>query len=998
MNFTDHRQLKTRVTVHSLYAPEKGYLSGQFSGAQPADDAQNLYNFNQRNNYNNSSIKTAGVNVAGNNTSSTPPTMKASKISSNLRPLSQLQGGLLPRAHKYIKAPSCTFAYGGIVPEEKHPYYEYLMGPTKKKEGYEVVYKNNDIKYTKQTSSIGSTVPIVRPITHTSYIPFNSFDENKITTGVPYTTYNIWDFTDDYYFYVERKANKYRGPVTNPKIKNSPKIETVDDPYYGSQIAVYAADTSLRIGRMYPTSFDVLYQNPIYFYSNGSGTYGYERIPLVSGKNCGFVLSFNSTEVKSTSVIVIDIVDKSPLKDTVNSYQFQISTETTQSLFATKPNTTDEVIILGKFNNLGDITTINELYFHFVGGLLLVGSSSDSQNWEVIHPYTEVTLTESPKKYEHSISNNTYVNVTFNDIVCNFQYSPMAFDHIDTNEKNVRSLASYITARFDAPISKSNAISYSQVSKTVLDSVYYGNDIKAIDTYKHPISVYADSRIYRTNSIQLNQQGISANGNESVYNLMTLISRGCVDGSIYMRLDNDDANTPTSAFDNNLIVNSSSSQIGIASVNASNVVATSSVYSNSSANILEEIIDSDLSEYVLSWNVDVNSEENNKFIVSKTANITLANIDSDARGATVLDLIERNLLVIRIEAGYGEVYSTYFEGFCTKLSVEKSGSGTQVSLNCVDIMSYALSNIVFEIPMLITGLSIFRAIDYIIACSGFADHYIRFNGNNAFNYYGSLKLDQNSVQKQDLITCSLVDTILDKVKDVGKLLLNKKEALPTLRWDSDYQKIIFDARFNYVDTDFKFTGLVEQSNQEFLQMTSNPGVSVPDWHGLLNGAYKVEVDNSYLATGVKSFGLLRDGYKYISTPETRIENSLSTTKRSFLQNSVTNNSVTEGWIGFRKIKVDSVDKSIVANETILKNRFRFFQKVSSETVHSINFSCYVTKPLREYGNFLINIFVNDNTSQTDPYIYEKVSYAFSKENNYIVADVTGRNIILMGDF
>ena len=53
------------------------------------------------------------------------------------------------------------------------------------------------------------------------------------------------------------------------------------------------------------------------------------------------------------------------------------------------------------------------------------------------HDITEVTLTESPKKYEHSISNNTYVNVTFNDIVCNFQYSPIAFDHIDTNEKNV---------------------------------------------------------------------------------------------------------------------------------------------------------------------------------------------------------------------------------------------------------------------------------------------------------------------------------------------------------------------------------------------------------------------------------------------------------------------------------------------------------------------------------------------------------------------------------
>ena len=72
--------------------------------------------------------------------------------------------------------------------------------------------------------------------------------------------------------------------TTNPNVKNAAKIETVDDPYYGSQIAVYAADTSLRIARMYPTSYDVLYQNPLYFYSNGSGTYGSEKIPFATMK------------------------------------------------------------------------------------------------------------------------------------------------------------------------------------------------------------------------------------------------------------------------------------------------------------------------------------------------------------------------------------------------------------------------------------------------------------------------------------------------------------------------------------------------------------------------------------------------------------------------------------------------------------------------------------------------------------------------------------------
>lgn len=217
------------------------------------------------------------------------------------------------------------------------------------------------------------------------------------------------------------------------------------------------------------------------------------------------------------------------------------------------------------------------------------------------------------------------------------------FDHIDTNIQNERNLCSYITARFDAPNSKSNAISYDQISNTVRESIYFGNYDKSIDLYKHPVSVYADSRIYNTNSLQLNQKGISSNGNESVYNLITLISYGCVDGSIYMRLDNDDANTPTSAFDNNIISNSSSSQIASLSANTANSIATNSVQS-SSIPILQEIIDSDLSEYVLSWNVDVNSEENNKFVVSKTAKISLANVDSDPRGSSILDLFRKKFI------------------------------------------------------------------------------------------------------------------------------------------------------------------------------------------------------------------------------------------------------------------------------------------------------------------------------------------------------------------
>jgi hypothetical protein len=985
MNFTDHRQIKTKISIMTLYAPERGYLGGYFPGATPAEDPQNLTSFAFRNNYNDSSTK---VNMAGHNESNTVEVKSLGKVSSNLSPINQLQGALMPRVNTNVKAPSCTFVFGGIVKNELHPIYNYIAGPDT---GYNATYTNSSKTIKTLTAGTAGTALTAAPLSYVAYVPFNDSDKNKLTTS--YYTYNIWDLTDEYYGKEQRVCDKYVGPVTNPSSNKGASITAIHDPNDGEKIKVSAIDTTLEIKRIFPTSKDIIYQKPKYFYESTSEVWKSVDLTAEGTYNCGFILKFDSSTAKDKSQIIIKINDQNPTKNTVNSYQITFNDDYKQTLFIKEPNGTN-YIECGKLTKLGNLFSLKELYFHFVGGIMLIGVNPDPTDWEVVFPYTN-TLNDDKRKYDHMISSETYVSILFNDIDCVFQYTPIVFNHIDKNVNGQNSLMTYISSKFNAPNSKKIAIDSDQINTNITDNIYYGSIDKSIDSYNHPVTVYGD---YRTkNSFKITNTGVQPLGNTSSTNNVSLISTGRIDGSIYVRLDNNDSNTPTSQFTNNTI-NSNSDVSTSSAATVANSVANSSSKSNSTEPILQFVYNGDLSEYIEAWNVDVNCLEKNSFHINKTASLTLKNLDSDKRGARMYDLLSRNLLVIKIEAGYGDVFETYFEGFCTKISVEKSGSESVFNLNCEDIMTYALGHTYFETPMLITGLSIFRAVDYIVACSGFADHYLRFNGNNAFNKYGSLKLDNNSIQKQDLITCTFTDTILEKIKQVATLLNNKATAFPTLRWDENYNKIIWDARYNYLDTDFKFLGTIETGRDEYLKIKNTIGTNIPDWHGLLNGGYKVEVENANISTGVKSFGLLLDGYKYIGTPEVKIEQSLSTDFRTIVNNGVETENLPVGYVGFRKVKIDSVDKASIANQTILENRFKYLDFISRDTFHSINFTCYVTKPLRAHGTFLVNILVNDKTSQTDPYAYQKVNYSFSKENNYITADVTGVNIIVPGDY
>ena len=114
----DPRQLKTKVTLSIMNAPESGFFSGEYSASFATKSQDNLnvlnYDFEPTYTYENGTTE--------------------SKYSSRLKVLSSLQNARIPEVNTAISASSCTFAFGAIAPGEVDPVLDRLKGPT---QGYD---------------------------------------------------------------------------------------------------------------------------------------------------------------------------------------------------------------------------------------------------------------------------------------------------------------------------------------------------------------------------------------------------------------------------------------------------------------------------------------------------------------------------------------------------------------------------------------------------------------------------------------------------------------------------------------------------------------------------------------------------------------------------------------------------------------------------------------------------------------------------------------------
>ena len=90
--------------------------------------------------------------------------------------------------------------------------------------------------------------------------------------------------------------------------------------------------------------------------------------------------------------------------------------------------------------------------------------------------------------------------------------------------------------------------------------------------------------------------------------------------------------------------------------------------------------------------------------------------------------------------------------------------------------------------------------------------------------------------------------------------------------------------------------------------------------------------------------------------------------------------------------MSSLQRNSIPDQKALENITDQIEKIISTPVSKISFNCYVTKPLKFHGTFVIGVFQGKTYDYTDKYIYDSISYRLDKKNNVITADVEGINI------
>jgi hypothetical protein len=955
----DPRQLKTKVTLSILNAPESGFFSGEYTSSTATKSQDNL-------NVLNSDFEPYYTYENG---------VTEPKYSQRLKVVSSLQNARIPELNTVISASSCTFAFGAIVPGEVDPVLNRLKGPTI---GYNPNFVDSPLQGTVSTSDFKSYPEVPK-------IPFTD-------VGNVLTTYNIWQ-KKSLGVFISDDAYKYIGPAI--KNTNTGTLRTVKDPVYGAQVEVTSIQDITLVERIFPTSFDAIYQEGAQVH-NPDGT---KQDIFARGTNGGnsfhLNLSFSNMQENSSA---FSLGLTSPRDDNyINSFLLDLEIDKKPILKIYDPELkqyivqTDIIAPVLDRNNMGSY----DIFVHFVGPNMMIGFSPDITRWNTIINLSGREVFFSP---------NTRIALSIKNCNLKFRYSALIFNNFNYSQLQTSlSAKNYITAeiRYSKEKIKDLGNFLSTINKSFEDASYRlnnspkntgFNDTATSTNTKNPIdkniSYFADLRLIGNQFEPITQIFSPKNKSadpDKVTVYFKMIYNTTIEGPAFMQVE-----VPHPG----VLAAGGAADLGSGG-------ADDYQFSNPLLNSLFYDV-GDITSWVETWNISCQAQLSNLSKITKSASITLKNIDS-LEGQKFINAIENNLLVVSIDAGYvtGSL-PTFFQGFITNTSYFRKGNDSTFTLDCTDIASFVLENLYFDKNMMLAGMRHDLAIDSILACSGFWSYYSRNNSDfqNGGSIYGiDLRLNSNSTNNQDLIKLNPLDKIYEKL---GRLLerLNNPYSLPTFRWAERYG-LKLECRNNYVDTDLKFTGLTSNGNAySFNSNSSNANYLTnfqTDLHGLLVDDYRITTNVSNLSSGVRVFGVAMTGFladeRY--SPDSVSVANLPLQKQVDLLKYLANapfDSAQAPYVGFKKYLMWSMQRNEIPDQEVLKRITDSVELVSKTPISSISFQCYVTKPLSFHGKFIINVFQGSVVNATDQYIYQSIDYTYNKANNLITASVKGTNM------
>ena len=426
---------------------------------------------------------------------------------------------------------------------------------------------------------------------------------------------------------------------------------------------------------------------------------------------------------------------------------------------------------------------------------------------------------------------------------------------------------------------------------------------------------------------------------------------------------------------------------------------------------LKDIEKGNISSYVSNITIQCSSENTNKSFINNSATIILENLDSTEEGWRILELIENNVIVVTINAGYGNQLQKYFQGAIKSISTTRTGSSSKIALDCQDLSSYLLESVYFEKTISFATLRLGDIIQLIMNASGFAEFYhdlIDRNDGPTFlnNEAYTKRLSTNPLTNQDLLIATQFDRIKAKL-DVFLPKMCKIGQQVVFRWEPGVYEVeygnnirktlngfVFDNRYatHNRDIGFKFTGIENNS------ITARPDSNDPlAWHGLIVDNFKIITNTKPLAFRVETAGYnLLEGIYATSTDNDAGFNSLdriSPTKLDNVIKSLTSTTnVPTQYVGFRKQIKDIYDRQEFPSKSLTDFKHAQNKEIASKPFHTVSFDCYVTQPLKFWGTFYIKAFDNNDlvdVLETDLYIYSSLTYTIDKSSNLITANVSG---------
>lgn len=943
----DPRQLKSKVTLSIMNAPESGFFSGDYTANSTTKGLDNLsvlnYDFNSVYEYEDNTFEP--------------------KYSSRLQVVSSLQNARIPEVNTAVSASSCTFAFGGIAPLEVDPILDRLRGPD-----YKVTFLDNPIQGTVSTPNENYTDLSL----HVPRIPFNK-------VGNVLTTYNIWNLAAAP---APSSAYKYIGPISQDA--NTGTLRTVKDPTYGSQVEVTSYNTETSIYRIFPTSFDAVYQDGAILF-NPDGTKESIGARGVNGGN-SFHINLSATNLQTEkSSIRITVQPPSPNStDYINVFRIELQLDKKPVVKIFNPDTNDFITqsdLSGPVFDKNNCSSF-DIYVHFVGPNLMIGFTPDITRWNTIIGFSG---------REVFCPANTYVFMGISNVNVKFRYSALIFNNFNNNQP-VGSRKNYMVGEFrysKAKIKSPEAL-LTSTKKSFEAASYRKNDnpqsngFNVLNPKDKNISYFPDLRLSGPQFVSpipwkyAKYQGADLD-KKTLY--FKMIYNTTIEGPALMQVE---MPHPSVLGKEN-------------AANVSTVDGSDYKFVNPKGNQLFYDV-GDVTWWVESWTVNCDARLSNLSRIGKTATIVLKNLDSED-GQPYINAIENNLLCVAIDAGYiqGFLYP-FFQGFITNVTYSRRGNDSTFTLTCQDIASYVFDNIYFDKNMMIAGMRHDTALDSIMACSGFFSYYIPdYSGIDGID----LRLNSSSVNNQDLIKLNPLDKIYDKF---GQLLerLVTPDALPTFRW-AERTGFILESRNNNIDKDLKFTGLEgngyifnsnDQDYTNFMKKFNN------DMHGLLTSDYKISTDMNTLSAGLRVFGSSITGFladeRYF--PDAVSVDNINIADKIKLLDYLSNapkNPAQAPYVGFKKFLINSFQRNQIPDQTVLRNITNQYQKIARTPISRISFDCYVTKPLSFHGKFQIAVLSGNSTNSTDQYIYERLSYSYNKQQNYISASVEGINIPIL---